>query len=49
LRIGALLFSGDTRVADQAAGEGGFPGFHRHFANRSSVDTDVTPAGEVEE
>ena len=38
LRIGALLLGGDTRVADQAAGEGGFPGFRRHFANRSSFE-----------
>ena len=37
LRIGALLLRGDTRVADQSAGEGGFPGFSRQFVNRSSL------------
>jgi hypothetical protein len=30
LRIGALLLGGDAGVADQAAGDGGFPGFGRH-------------------
>ena len=38
LRIGALFLGGYARVADQTAGKGGFPGFCRHIANRSSVD-----------
>ena len=36
LWICSLLVGGHARVADHTAGEGGFPGFRRHFVNRSS-------------
>ena len=38
LRIGALLLGGDARVAHEAAGKGGFPGFRWHLGILSSLE-----------
>jgi hypothetical protein len=36
LRIDGLFVGGDTRVADQAGGDGGFAGFWRHHVASGS-------------